>query len=666
MKRRCTTVLLIAILILGLCPKYAHADTQMVRVVVENTTYPVSQGSPWEGVCLESQVAFTPGMTMQEAIRLALTGISFQSDSSGYISSIQGLREMAAGPMSGWQGTLNDWFVNGSFHTILLQENDVVRIQYSTNSGKDLGGTWTNNDKRLRSLVPSVGTLSEPFSSDQTSYTLTVPQGTTSMTLVTTAMNKNFQVRYQTGGKEYQKNAVIPVTPGVTLWVICGDPTWPSVNNQAGGTAATIPACVYQVQFIEQGQMVTPPVADTPQVNTPVVETTDTPVLSTSYRKMLRRTMAYLKTQISSPTIASVGGEWMMMGLSRYSDVSKLPLTKRYLANVRRILSENKGVLSTYKYTEYSRVILSLTALGYDVTDVAGYHLLNYLADWSMVNSQGVNGSIWALTALDSGNYKIPKRKSGQRTTRERLQKRIMGAQLSSGGFALSGKKADIDVTAMALQALTPYTSNQDVKKVVKRGVTWLAKRYRSSEIKDAESVSQIIMALTALGINPDTDTRFIKKNRTLIDELRKYARADGSFAHMKGGAADGMATEQALCAMVAYWRLSKHRTSFFDMTDQTKQENVIKRQSITAKPSVKKPQKRQKVKRKQEKQKTDYWQPYDEAAAVTTAAVTASPNQPEQKEEGAHFPIWPVATGGSAFGIAIIGFFMWKRKKTV
>ncbi len=50
-------------------------------------------------------------------------------------------------------------------------------------------------------------------------------------------------------------------------------------------------------------------------------------------------------------------------------------------------------------------MILALTAIGKDVTNVGGHNLLAGLDEMSYVTYQGINGPIWTLIALDSHDY---------------------------------------------------------------------------------------------------------------------------------------------------------------------------------------------------------------------------------------------------------------------
>ena len=155
---------------------------------------------------------------------------------------------------------------------------------------------------------------------------------------------------------------------------------------------------------------------------------------------------AYVYKTVSEPQVGAVGGEWAILGLARGGADIPSGYYADYYANVESYVKAREGVLHTKKYTEYSRVVLALTAIGKDPANVAGYDLLAPLGDFDKTVWQGINGAIFALLALDSGEY--------ESALREKYVDYILQKQLADGGWALSGESADADVTAMALQAL--------------------------------------------------------------------------------------------------------------------------------------------------------------------------------------------------------------------
>lgn len=289
--------------------------------------------------------------------------------------------------------------------------------------------------------------------------------------------------------------------------------------------------------------------------------------------KEYNETGKYLSKQ--SPVVGSIGGEWEVIGLARSDLNIDKTYFEKYQNNVVNTLVEKNGVLSTAKYTEYSRVILSLTSIGSDVTNVGSYNLLSYLSDFNKVKRQGINGPIWALIALDSNNYEIPTNENpSNQTTREKLIEYILSKELINGGWALIGNTPDPDITAMAITSLAKYyNSNEEVKKSVDRGITALTKIQNSSGefssfgTVNSESTSQVIVALCSLGINPDTDKRFIKNGKSPVDILLSYYVGNG-FSHTKGSNYNQMATEQCFYGLVAYYRLCNNKNFLYNMTD--------------------------------------------------------------------------------------------------
>jgi len=274
---------------------------------------------------------------------------------------------------------------------------------------------------------------------------------------------------------------------------------------------------------------------------------------------------------LGTPTVNSTGGEWMVIGLAR----SGRPVPAGYYDNVVEYVKAKADAnerLHPAKVTDNARVILALTAIGKDVTNVGGHNLLKGLDNMDYVQTQGINGPIFTLIALDSHNYPT----MGD-VTREKLIQVILDAQLTDGGWALSADKADPDMTAMAIQALAPYyKTNETVKTAVDKALDVLSRLqqadggFASGDSANCESCAQVVVALTALGIDPLTDSRFIKNGVTMLDALASFYVTGGGFRHTANGDLDGMATEQGYYALAAYYRFANAQTRLYDMSDVT------------------------------------------------------------------------------------------------
>ena len=274
---------------------------------------------------------------------------------------------------------------------------------------------------------------------------------------------------------------------------------------------------------------------------------------------------------LGTPGVGSTGGEWMTIGLARSGRAVPAGYYDNVVEYVKAKADANER-LHRAKVTDNARVILALTAIGKDVTNVGGHNLLKGLDNMAYVQKQGINGPIWTLIALDSHNYPT----MGD-VTREKLIQVILDAQLPDGGWDLSAENADTDMTAMAIQALAPYyKTNETVKAAVDKALEALSTLQRNDGgfgswgTVNSESCAQVIVALTALGIDPATDSRFVKNGSTVLGALAGFYVDGGGFKHTADGERNGMATEQGYYALASYYRFVNGQTSLYDMSDVT------------------------------------------------------------------------------------------------
>ena len=280
----------------------------------------------------------------------------------------------------------------------------------------------------------------------------------------------------------------------------------------------------------------------------------------------------WMQSEVPEPGFGSVGGEWLAMGLARSEMEGMEEYLLGYGERVAAHTAQLGGILHAKKHTEYSRTILAWTAIGRDATDVGGFNLLTPLADFEQTVFQGLNGPIYALIALDCGGYEIPENTTeNTQATRDMYVDYIVNAEITDGGWSLSGGPAEIDMTAMALQALAKYQDRPDVKAAVERGLELLSQQqnvnggFADSNGETSEAISQTIVALTELGISLD-DSRFVKNGNTLKDALLRFQMENGSFRHIMEGDTDLLSTEQAFYALVALDRMEQGKTSLYSM----------------------------------------------------------------------------------------------------
>ncbi len=273
----------------------------------------------------------------------------------------------------------------------------------------------------------------------------------------------------------------------------------------------------------------------------------------------------FVYKNVPQPKIGAVGGEWAVIGLARSGAQVPQSWYDVYYNKVRETLREKNGVLHEKKYTEYSRVVLALTAIGKNPADVDGYNLLEPLADFDKTVWQGVNGAIFALIALDCNNYPSQ--------IREKYVNYILEKQASDGGWALSGNTADPDITGMALQALFAYRNDEKVNRAIEKALLCMSEMqdgeggFSAYGMANSESCVQMIVALCTLNI-PLEDARFVKNGKTILDNLNTYY-VNGGFKHTASQtSADLMASEQGLYCLAALGRFKEGKNSLYNMTD--------------------------------------------------------------------------------------------------
>lgn len=311
--------------------------------------------------------------------------------------------------------------------------------------------------------------------------------------------------------------------------------------------------------------------------------------VSTIVDATLSSTLAQEKAALTSPDF---GSEWGILGLARSGYLEKgskyfndyytrvAAYASKAVKNAQE-LGAPAGALHLVKCTENSRLIIALSALGRDARSVGKCDLTAPYEKFSWIEGQGLNSVVFALIALDTVGYETK-----DTTIRQQCISYILGRQLSDGGWNYQEDAAasDPDMTAMSLQALANYQKQEKVQAAVSAAVGRLSAMqnsdgsYTSYEAVNSESISQVIVACAALGIDPHTDSRFVKNGKSAVNALLTFYNTEKrAFHHTmkdKDGNptdVDGMATEQAAYAMTAYQRLMNRKTSLYDMRDVAK-----------------------------------------------------------------------------------------------
>ena len=313
-------------------------------------------------------------------------------------------------------------------------------------------------------------------------------------------------------------------------------------------------------------------------------EESETPRQPQDVSAVLNATMAQLAATVTEPVFGTTAGEWTVLSLARgnYYAKDNAYFTGYYdriveTVNTTAASVNMSGALHKNKSTENSRLIVALSALGIDATSVGDWDLVEaYSANgFSWIKKQGLNGTIWALIALDSNNYA-----TSDTTIRQQCVDSILSLQHEDGGWALQANltyASDPDVTGMALTALYPYRDQPEVAAAAEKAFACLSAMqhdngtFASGGSECSESCAWVIVSTTMWGINPDTDSRFIKNGNSVVDALlTHYLEDSATFQHIIGAGSNAMATDQSCYALVAYDRFINGKTALFDYSDVT------------------------------------------------------------------------------------------------
>lgn len=520
--------------------------------------------------------------------------VSSGAGSSLYIKSIDGLKEGDRGVNSGWMYSVNGTYPNYSAASYKLGNGDVVAWRYTVDNGADLGGSTGSTG--------STGTGTTAASSVGITADNTLPLGRVGQT---TAVSGTAMTAAEAAALKQSLTANVvsidqAVTPGAAASLkdsggeielrLPDGAVSTSVNisvRESSSDRAELVSGLYDFKpdgtkfLVTADLMIRIPVAIATPANLalawldestgnwiPVPASLDlkTGIITgkishfTAYAVVDRSKFEPQPDQLSSDIaataklVAAAGelSDWQAVGLAR----SGHALPAGYLDGVKEQLAASQGEFR--KVTDYERLALSVAAAGGDPQSIGGYNLMERIYNNDKMASQGSNGLIFGLIALDSGSYSVP---ADALWTKERLIQSILELQSKDGGFPLTaGGTDDVDLTAMAVTALASHQEQTTVQAALDKAVTWLSQQqlenggYQLSGEDNSESTAQVIIALSTAGIGPG-DVRFIKAEGGLLSHLASFRQADGGYAHTSGQPENSLATEQALLALAAYSR---------------------------------------------------------------------------------------------------------------
>lgn len=232
---------------------------------------------------------------------------------------------------------------------------------------------------------------------------------------------------------------------------------------------------------------------------------------------------------------AGITAEWYVLALSQDAEHYDF---SAYCAALDAYLAEN---------TVTSAVTAQKYALAYLCTGFGDAYIAETMGN--SIGEMGIMSWVWGLHLLNNGC-------EGSPYTAQDAVQTLLDLQLADGGWALMGEQADVDVTAMTLQALAPYYG--EYPEEIDKALDLLSEKqledgdYAGCGVPNPESTAQVMIALICLGKDPLTDERFVKNENTLLDGIAKYRLPDGSFSHTEHGTGSQNADIQVFFALNA------------------------------------------------------------------------------------------------------------------
>lgn len=223
--------------------------------------------------------------------------------------------------------------------------------------------------------------------------------------------------------------------------------------------------------------------------------------------------------------------------------------------------------------TNLDRKIMTLTARGIDCSNLAKYNdgkpyidakgneidnLVQVLYNYK--GSYTINGPIFALIALDMGNYTIP---ADAVWTRETLLEKILTHKYLSDGFGL-------DMVTMLMQSIGPYMNDPvygtRVTAKLEEGLKIVLESFGDKNayknpygvqwggVYTSEGSAQIVCAMSAMGVDCHTDPRMSDGTNSALTALLDYADYQGGyFAHTNTTPKNALATYEGCYATQWY-----------------------------------------------------------------------------------------------------------------
>ena len=267
-------------------------------------------------------------------------------------------------------------------------------------------------------------------------------------------------------------------------------------------------------------------------------------------------------TEIHNDSGVGFGSDWAIITLLRGKKTVDSSILDEYTNS---LIETVKGWDANVKPTDVAKAILAFTVMDMDSVDIEGVNLINLLCNSPQLES-ATNELAYSLLAIRASKANIPQDALWSESD---IVDKLLTFQTESGGFGLfDTETADVDMTAICVQALAPYKNKTDVAEAIEKAIGFLADTISEDWDYDdnPNTTAQVLLAISALGIDiTDPANGFgTGEQENIVTSLERYRNTDGN-GYLFGDSVNTLATYQVMQAYDAYRKFHKDSVLYWD-----------------------------------------------------------------------------------------------------
>lgn len=244
-------------------------------------------------------------------------------------------------------------------------------------------------------------------------------------------------------------------------------------------------------------------------------------------------------------------------------------------------ISLNNYEANKYGIINYTKIALLLSSLGKDITTAGGMNLTKKITSkalYDAANPTTLSRDSLILFAMDASGAEWP---TGEEyVTRAELINAILADVDNQLGTSITW--GSYDSAAMVIQALAPYRTIQvqdvkqeTVKSTIENVLAFLSEMQQNNggylgygNTDNVWTLAQVMTTLGVMGINPITDSAFIRNRQTVIDASSAYINTtEKTVSDSLIGGENAYQPEQLLRGLTSCINAMTKASSIYDTT---------------------------------------------------------------------------------------------------